>query len=396
MPALLLVIKLNNVTKENCMIKTQVLIIGAGAAGLAAAKAASKLEKQVVMTCAESYPPYYRPRLPEVVSGGISLNEIIMNKPEWFEEKKIRLILLKTAVNIDTSAKIVTYSDGEVITYEKLIIACGSLPNKPNIEGADEVLTLRTYDDAIKIRQKSIGKPVFIIGGGVLSIETAYALLKTGCKVAVAELNNYLLPRQLDFDGGVFIKQKLEQLGLEIFTKADFKSLTNQISESCVIAAAGVRPYTELLKDTVIKLNVGILVDENMCTTVPDVYACGDVAEFAGRIPGLVPVALRQGETAGTNAAGGQAVYTEPLLSPIIKTAGISVMSIGNITIDENTTVLRKQDHDNYSAIMLKQGRIQGAALIGSTVLGSKLKIAIEKSTYFADTTLFVDVAQKL
>jgi NAD(P)H-nitrite reductase large subunit len=254
------------------MNKIQILIIGAGTAGLAAARAATKatanLGKQVVLVCEEVYPPYFRPRLPEVILGSITINDIVMNKPEWFETQKIKLILSKKAVNIDTFAKIITYDDGNTAIYEKLIIACGSLPNQPHIEGANEVLTLRTYDDALKIKQKSIGKPVFIVGGGVLSIETAYALLKTGCKVAIAEHNEYLLPRQLDRVGGIFIKQKLEQLGLEIFTKADFEALKDKISASCVIAAAGVKPCTELLKNTDIKLNMGILVDENMQTNV--------------------------------------------------------------------------------------------------------------------------------
>jgi NAD(P)H-nitrite reductase large subunit len=378
------------------MKKTQILIIGAGTAGLAAAKAAVKLEKQVVLVCTEAYPPYLRPRLPEVISSSITINDIVMNKPEWFEAQKIKLILSETAVNIDTYAKIVTWDDGEAAIYEKLIIACGSLPNKPHIYGANEVLTLYTYDDAITIKQKSIGKPVFIIGGGVLSIETAYALLKTGCKVAIAEQNEYLLPRQLDKDGGIFIKQKLEQLGLEIFTNADFEALKDKISACCVIAAAGVKPCTELFKNTDIKLNRGILVDENMQTSVSDIYACGDVAEFADRTPGLVSIAIKQGETAGTNAADGKAVYTEPVLSPMIKTAGISLMSIGNITVDENTTVLRMQGSDNYSAVMLKQGKLQGAALIGSTSLGSKLKSAIEKGAIFANTASFNDVAERL
>jgi NAD(P)H-nitrite reductase large subunit len=378
------------------MNEIQVLIIGGGAAGLAAAKAATKLGKQVAIACSESYLPYYRPRLPEVISNNITISEILINKPEWFETQKITAMLSKTAVNIDKSAKSVTWDDGEITTYEKLIIACGALPNKLKIDGAKEVLTLRTFDDAISIKQKSKGKPVFIIGGGLLSIETAYALIKTGCKVAIAEHFDYLLPRQLDKDGGIFIKQKLEQIGLEIYTSADFGALKDKISASCVIAAAGVSPFTDLIKSTQIKLKRGILVDEHMQTSDSDIYACGDVAEYKGATPGLMLIAIKQGEIAGANAAGSTAVYTEPLISPMIKSAGISLMSIGDILIDENTTVFRNQDFDNYYVLMLKHNMLQGAALIGNTTLSNKLKIAIEKGTVFANATSFNDILIKL
>lgn len=382
---------------ESTMKSITTLIIGAGIAGITAAKAVVQQGSSVIIAGSEPYLPYYRPRLIEVLSLGRTIDGLLIHKPEWFKANGLEVLLSKTAQRIDNQNKITEFSDGTKIHYDNLIIACGSVANKPSLPVNDAVFTLRNYDDARAINTACNEKGnAFIVGGGILGIETAFALLTKGIKVAIAERSNYLLSRQLDPKGGEFLKGLIEHKGIKIHVNADFLALQDEMQKAAVITASGVTPDVGFLKKSGIAANRGIIVDAAMRTSLQDVFACGDIAEFSGSVPGLMPVAIKQGEAAGISAVGKQAVYTQPILSPLLKVADIPVMSVGSIKIDDDTTVLRYQDDKSYCLVVLGEGRIKGAALIGNTSAGTKLKAAVENKKVFTSTTSVKDLLLKL
>lgn len=281
-----------------------VVIIGAGPAGFNAAKAASQRGKKLLLAGAEPYLPYWRPRLPEVIATGQTPERILMSGKDWFSENGVEVQLSQKAVHVDAVQKTVQWDDGTSTGYNALILSCGALPNRSSFPFEEEVFTLRSYQDAMEIRRRCTAtKKAFIIGGGSLGLETAFALVKMGCRVAVS-VHDYPLSRQLDSKGGKFLNMTLEKSGITICC-GDLANYKAEIDGACVIAATGVHPDLALAEKSGIKVSRGILVDEKMQTSLEGIYACGDLAEYNGTVPGLMSIAVKQGEIAGINASGG-------------------------------------------------------------------------------------------
>lgn len=358
---------------------TEVLIIGAGPAGLNAKKAAVKSGRQVVLAGAEPFPPYWRPRLPDIIRTGAAVESIFMQDADLSPSAGARLLLSKKASGIDPSGRTVGWEDGTCTEYDSLILACGASPNIPSVPLARTVYPLRTYKDALRIRRACMkaGK-AFIVGGGVLGLETAFAVSQLGISVAVYDINDYPLSRQLDREGGLFLKKQLEEKGIALHTGAPLETFWEDIEGACVIAAAGVRPAVHLAETCGIRTGRGILVDDHMQTSIRDIYACGDIAEFSGAAPGLMTIAANQGETAGLNASGVPAVYHAALPSPMTRVAGISVLSIGSVKAPEGARVYRRVRGGDYAMAVVSAGKITGAAFIGNIAPGMRLRKRLE------------------
>lgn len=370
------------------MEKQRIVIVGAGPAGLAAAKAAAGKGHEVLLCGAENLLPYWRPRLPSLLHTPLPPESLLVEKPEWYEKNGIRVELRRIMESLDRKSKKVLWTSGEQTAYDKLIMAVGSSPFVPEFEGRDRAYVLRTYEDALKIREAlKKNSRVTLIGGGLLSLEMALEIKKSGAEVKVAELFDWLLPRQLDRPGGEFIKNVLEAQGLEIKTGVQIAERPDLTEGTCVIAAAGTKPNTKPLRDSRIPVNRGILVDERMRTSDEDVFACGDVAEFGGRCSGLIPPAQAQGAVAGANAAGGDVLYREPVPSPILKLSSMSITSIGDISEGEGKAFVRESDRDRYLSFVLKNGILCGAILMGDLSLATRCRAAVDKGLTLPDTS---------
>ncbi len=368
-----------------------VLILGAGPAGFSAAKAAGRRQKGVVLAGEEPYLPYWRPRLSEILTNGAPMESIRMSGEDWFRENGVEWLPSHKAVFIDPKEKSVRWQDESTTKYGALILACGAQPQVPGLPSGRRVYTLHSYDDALEIhRQCREKKKAFIIGGGVLGLETAFALVKLGCSVAVS-VHSYPLSKQFDKAGGQFLDGLLQKEDITVCCgeAADFGA---EMDDACVIAATGVRPDLELAKTCGIRTSHGILVDEGMRTNVPGIYACGDVAEYQGAVPGLMAIAARQGEVAGTNAAGGDAVYHAILPSPLMKVGDISVLSVGSMETAPDMKIYRRISTDSYAAAAVTGDAVTGAAFIGETVLGMKFKRWMEKGGIISGAASFADV----
>lgn len=375
-----------------------VLIIGAGPAGLAAAEAAASAGASVTLCGAEPYAPYWRPRLTRCLAEPEPVEKLAIKKPEWYARSGVRLITGKTAASIDTQKKKVYWTDGgEATAYDALVLAAGSQPNLPQISGAERALALRTYDDAVKIREAALAAGrAAIIGGGLLGLETAWELNAAGVKSTLVERSQWLMPRQLNREGGLYLQRRLESSGVALSIGIDPSMLGELYQGACIIMAAGVRADLAALGGSGVAVNKGILVDGHMRASAGDVYACGDVAEYMGRSWGLLQVAQEQGRVAGANAAGGDAAYAETPPSPMLKAGDISVFSVGDISEGGGVVSLREENGAGYKCLMLKEDVLVGAVLIGDTKIGTKLKKAVGEKRILSGIVDIKDAIESL
>ena len=368
---------------------TRYLIAGGGVAGVTAAKEIQKLDADAVIDIFsnESYPYYYRPRLWEYIAGRISAEETIYRPAVWYAEQGINLHLNTSIVNIDAEKHLAWISDGSEVSYDRLLIASGSSCYVPPIDGVQNqgVFTLRTLADAKEIVAfAEHASHVVQIGGGLLGLETAKALVDRGLKVTVIEFFPQLLPRQLDAEGAGVLTRQLEQTGMTLLTG----QLTQKIEASeqglqvmlqsglmieadMVVISAGIRSNIDCWKDCGVEAGKGIKVNAAMQTSLPDVFAAGDVVEYAGVVHGIIPVALDQANVAAANMVRpGSAAYTGTLNSTKLKVTGMEFTSLGDATADgDGVKVLRRSDPERgrYQRLAIKGGKLIGAIVLGDS-----------------------------
>ncbi len=374
------------------------VIIGNGIAAVSAASKIREADKDcgITMISDEGYTFYSRPRLIEYLSGKAGFEQIIIKKEQWYKDNSIKLLTDSKVTAVNTSEKQVSGDFGK-ISYDKLIIAAGASSFIPPFPGHDlkGVFALRTKEDADEIISAALGvKSAAVIGGGLLGIETAFALTARGLKVTVIEFFERLLPRQLDFEAAGLLQKFLEQKGINFLLSkqtdsvyGDFNGLKINFKDggsekACIIVvSAGVRPNVSFLKDSGLEINKGIKVNGKMETNIEDVYAAGDCAEFNGALYGIWPAAKEQGEAAGAAVTGAYVNYTGTVMSTKLKVAGIEVASAGDINIKDNTETKAKTDGAAFKKIFCENGIIKGGILIGNTSDYMKLqKLLAEKA----------------
>jgi nitrite reductase (NADH) large subunit len=325
-----------------------IVLIGNGIAGITAARTLRKNNTKVKISLytTENHMYYPRPRLYELLSGEAKLQQIYAFSPDWYINRDLQVHLNSEIVRIDTSRKELLLQDHSKVYYDRLLLANGSHPFIPPIKGIEKkgVFTFRSIDDVIAIKKYIVGKRrVIIIGCGLLGLELAVALSKLDLQVKVVELHPRLLPRQLDHDGAILLKELLETYGIEfilgvkvmeILGEKQVSSiiLDNGMVLSCnlILVSTGIRANITLALKAGINVNRGILVDKYMQTSSDDVYAAGDVAEFGGRIYGIIPAAIDQGKIAAMNMLeDNQYIYKGIIPSNLLRIVGIDLMSIG-------------------------------------------------------------------
>ena len=359
------------------------IIIGNGAAGMAAAESIRErdTEGEIVIYSSEDRYHYSRPRIIEYLSGSLSDEKLTIRGKEFYEKKNIRLVKPARIEVIDSVGRTLSLRGGEVESFDRLIIASGASSFRPPVEGSglDSVFTLRTIDDADRILARCAGrKQAVVLGGGLLGIETAASLTKLGMKTTVVEMFDRLLPRQLDAEGAAVLQSMLEKKGLSFLLGKQAATIRKNgeattlafrdgatIEADIVVFSAGIVSNTELARGAGIVCDRGIVVDEHMETNVPGIFAAGDAAQFQGRVYGLWPPAKEQGGFAGRNAAGEVAPYSGSLVSVKLKVSGIELVSLGSIEACEGVSIVTKRGDDSFKRLFLKDGRLVGAILIG-------------------------------
>lgn len=361
------------------------LIIGSGVAGVSAAKEIikefDKKQDSVTMISKESEAFYYRPRLIQCLSGEIDVQDIIINDRDWFVKNGITLNLEEEITKILPDENKVVSNKGEY-HYDRLLLAHGAKPFVPPITGVEKenIFTMRNSEDAKIIREQAKkSETAVVIGGGLLGLESAFNLEKVNLEVFVVEVAGHLLQRQLDKPGGKILKEKMERMGCSFF----LDSLTSKfhgsekveavelddgtvIETDMALLSTGIRSNTELVEDAGIATDKGIIVNDKMETSLENIYAAGDSAEFEERVYGIWEPSMEQGKIAGKNMADSAVRFAGFVPSHTLKVAGIDVTSLGILEEEEGITSEVKRDDENYCRIFKnKEDKPVGAIIIG-------------------------------
>jgi nitrite reductase (NADH) large subunit len=365
---------------------TNYLIVGNGAAGTTAAEEIRKHDKsgKIRILTEEDLPFYSRIRLPEFIAGEIEEGQLPIKKEAWYRDLGIELNLNTRIVKADRDSRTLKDSLDQRFSYDALLVATGSHSFLPPIKGLDKkgVFSLRNVGDArkIKARAETIDE-VVLIGGGLLGLESGNALRKLGKKVTVVEFFPRLLPRQLDGTGAERLKALMEGMGFSFRLGAKTGEITGEgmvngvlleggelLSCGMVIISAGVRPNMELAQLLSLDADKGIKVDRRMQTSLPGVYAAGDVAEFDGKPPyGIWPAATDQGKTAGASMAGKSTAYQGTTMSNNLKVVGVELASAGNIDAEGLLEKKTRVEENKYQKIVFDGGKIAGCIMLGNT-----------------------------
>lgn len=326
-----------------------IVIIGNG---IAAQRAVMEIYRQdvrhsVSVVGKEKLGPYPRPRLPEYIRGDLG-RSVFENDALASYEKKGLVRYRQECVSIDRDGRRVVLKDGQVLSYDSLILATGACSNRLDIPGAGAggIYTLRSIEDADALIAAagscSLG-PV-VVGAGLLGLEVAHAVsVRSGREVLVVETADRLLPRQFDAASSAYLEKLLNDRNL-VFSKGKaptyFKTANGHVSSlvladgtaisaDMVIEAVGVTPEKKLAGSCGLAVDRGVLVDEHARTSDPHIYACGDAAQFGSLCPGLVYFANESARVAASNACGIETVFSLPSPAAFMSCAGIDAYSLG-------------------------------------------------------------------
>ncbi len=355
------------------------VIIGGVAGGATAAARLRRLDEQAEIVILErgEYVSFANCGLPYYIGGVITdRNDLTLQTPQSFKARfNIDVRVLNEAVKINPDTKTVTVKHlrtGETYeeTYDNLILSMGAEPIRPHIDGADgsHVFTLRNIPDTLTIKQYiDTAKPrsAVVIGGGYIGVEMAENLAQAGLKVAIVELADHLIA-PLDFDMAADVHRYIKSKGIYLHLNNGVKAINGntvilqngEITADMIIMSVGVRPETAIAKDAGIKLNPrgSIVVNNNMQTNIPNIYAVGDAVEvedFITKKPAFIPLAgpaNKQGRIAADNIAGYASVYTGTQGSAVLKLFDMTVATTG---LNEKAAAAAGMDYDKtytYSA----------------------------------------------
>jgi nitrite reductase (NADH) large subunit len=383
--------------------KIRVVVVGAGIAGVSAAEAVRQTSPEAEITLVSEEPelPYYRLNLTRYLDGEITAQELTIHPRSWYEERRIEIRAGQQATALEVGKRKLTLADGGEVSYDKLILATGARPFLPPIPGADRegVLGLRTKGDADEIlAQARSGRPCVCIGGGILGLETAAALGRHGVEVTVLDQAAWLMPRQLNRPAAGVLAGHLQRLGLKLCYEAKTKEIVgdgralqvvlqdgSRHPAGLVIIAAGVRPRLDLARQAGLDVGQGVVVNDCLQTSAPDIFAAGDVAQHRDRLYGLWNAAQTQGWLAGCNAAGRVSPFGGIPRSNTLKVAGIHLTSIGIFEPEtDRDVVLQSGEPGNFVHFLFRDGVMIGAILIGERVSASKVGQAIEAKRDFS------------
>lgn len=378
------------------MKKLKLVLIGNGMAGVRALEELIKIAPDlydITVFGSEPHPNYNRILLSPVLAGDQTIEQIILNPVQWYEENRITLHLGKTVTGIDRLRRKVVADDGTEAPYDRLLIATGSNPFILPVPGNDlegviayrDIADTQTMIDAASVYQHAV-----VIGGGLLGLEAANGLMLRGMKVRVVHVLDSLMERQLDKSAGQMLQQSLLERGLQFEMNAHTDQLLGneagrvravrfkdgrEVPADLVVMAAGIRPNTALAETAGLLVNRGIVVSDTMQTvTDPRIYSVGECASHRGIAYGLVAPLFEQAKVCATHLAEfGIGLYSGSQTSTKLKVTGIDLFSAGDFTGDEHTEQILMSDPKAgiYKKLVIRNDQLVGACLYGDTVDGS-------------------------
>jgi nitrite reductase (NADH) large subunit len=365
----------------------RLVAVGNGMAGMACLEQVLAYPPQFHVTVFgdETHVNYNRIMLSSVLAGERAADDITINPLEWYQRNGIALRLGVRITDVDPALKTVTADDGSVTPYDTLLLATGSSAFMPPIDGLDKdgVFVFRTLDDTRALIQRSgPGVKAIVIGGGLLGLEAARGLQVQGCSVTVVHLMSTLMERQLDQDGGQYLVGKMEDLCIRVLLGRTTTAIVGNghvegvaledgtiLDADLVVVAAGIRPNVQLGYKAGLTVNRGIVVNDQMETSDPDVFAVGECVEHRGICYGLVAPLFEQGKVVAATITGNKGpAYTGSVQAATLKIMGVDVFSAGDWS-EQNAEPVRYEDRalGVYKKLTVRDGKLAGVILVGDT-----------------------------
>jgi nitrite reductase (NADH) large subunit len=377
------------------MSKPKLIVVGNGMAGVRTLEELCRIAPDrydITVFGAEPHPNYNRIMLSPVLAGELSVQDIILNDFDWYRRMGIQLVAGQKIVEIDRGAHTVRSADGQTHTYDRLLLATGSTPFIPPVPGSTlpGVHAYRDIADAdAMIEAAARYRHAVVIGGGLLGLEAANGLALRGMAVTVVHLGEWIMERQLDRPAAGMLQAALQAKGLQFRLAAQTASLvqgesgrvcavTLQSGESLpadlVVMAAGIRPNTAVAEAAGLLCQRGIVVNDALQTSDPDIYSVGECANHRGVAYGLVAPLFEQAEVVARQlASDGAAAYHGSVTSTKLKVTGIDVFSAGNFMGGAGCEdiVLSDPAGGVYKRVVIQEDRIVGALAYGDTTDGA-------------------------
>ena len=357
-------------------------------------------ELRMVIFGEEPQPAYDRVHLTELFSPGKTADDLLLATEEWYQDHGFELYLDDPVERIDRPRSRVIARSGIEVEYNRLVFATGSHPWVPRIEGIElelpGVFVYRTLEDLYQIEEYSRGATrAAVIGGGLLGLEAAKAIHDLGVGVHVIEHGAGLMHRQIDVRGAEILKEAVEKLGIRVQVQRDLTKIAPALEASTesesvlggdfrlalsfaegddlvvdmVVISAGIRPRGELAQAAklVCAPNGGIVVDDRLETSDPQIYAIGECATHRGKNYGLVVPGYQMAEVLVSNLLGGDATFEGADMSAKLKLMGITVAALGEYDGDKKplTSALRYTTGGVYRKLVTRNGRLIGVVTVG-------------------------------
>ncbi|MDQ2800672.1 MAG: nitrite reductase large subunit NirB, partial [Armatimonadota bacterium] len=393
--------------------KQKLVVIGNGMAG---ARTVEEIlargggeQFDITMFGDEPYGNYNRILLSNVLNGTQDPSDIFLNPLEWYTENNVTLHAPARVTQIDRARKEVFSDDGQVTAYDKLLIATGSRPFVPPMdglktpEGSDKhgVFVFRTIDDCHKIAgYANKCRTAAVIGGGLLGLEAARGLLNYGVEVNVIHLAPWLMNNQLDAAGGKILASIMEKMGVHVHLDAATSAILGDDSATglqfkdgsvldcdMVVISTGITPNNELARDCGLTVERAIVTDDQMRSVDdPDVYVVGECAQHRGRVYGLVAPLWEQGQALADHITGRNphAAYHGSKIATKLKVMGVELASMGvTEPSDERDEVVTFSEpkRGTYKKLIIRDGILIGAMMLGDLNKVAYLMQAFDRGT---------------
>jgi nitrite reductase (NADH) large subunit len=328
---------------------------------------------------------YNRVLLSSVLAQEVSRSEIELKPAQWLRDRGVTLLYGHRAAAIDPELRRVRLANGATLPFNTLVLATGSRSIRLNVPGMDlpGVMTFRDLGDVASIEAAAARcSKAVVIGGGLLGLEAAYGLAKAGPQVSVVHLMDRLMERQLDARASAMLKRAVEARGIAVHLDAETVAIRGErraeavvlkdgrkLEAALVVVAAGIRPNIEIARAAGIAVDRGIMVDDHLRTSRPDIHAIGECAEHRGICYGLVEPAYEQAHALALHLAGRSGRYAGSVLATNLKVSGVNVFSAGDFLGAPGTEqiVLSDPGLGSYKKLVIANGRLAGAVLFGDT-----------------------------
>ena len=378
------------------------VIIGNAAAGIGTVEGIREYDKdgEILIISDEKYDTYSRPLISYWLKEAVTEENMRYRNADFYEKNNVKTMLDTKVIAIDPDKKEVVIEGGENVPYDKLMVATGSKPFVPPMQGMEKIAKKFSFmkkDDAKAVKEAVFdGARVLIVGAGLIGLKAAEALEHYNAKMTVVDLANRILPSILDEAASEIMQKHIESKGVRFILNtsvSEFSENSAKLSNGetvdfdMVILAVGVRPNVELIKEAGGNVGRGIITDNRQQTSLKGIYAAGDCTESydisieANRILAILPNAHNQGVVAGKNMAGKEAYYLNAFPMNAIGFFGLHIITAGSY--DGEPVV--ETDGTNYKKLVVKDKQLKGFILMGKYIKRAGIYTSLIREHITAD-----------